>query len=260
MHTPAMPAAPLPTQGVVVRVVDGDTYLLADGNRVRLSGVNTPEKSESIGMFVKEEIIRFLTNKEVTLVYGSTPRDHYGRLVAEVWVDGQSMAEYLLRNGYAHLFIIPPGRPARLDAMIQAQREARAAGKGIWSEERYRGPLHITSFHANARGNDRESPEGEYLRIANTTSGPLNLAGFSLTNLKGRTLQLPAVTIPEGYTFQIVSGNGAVQGSDSVAYKVFWNSNGPVWNNDEEKATLIDPQGRWVDEATHSPKRSNLKP
>lgn len=255
--SPLSAQAALPTKGVVVRVVDGDTYVLQDGNRVRLSCVNTPEKSERIGPMVKEAAIRLLLNKEITLTYGPTAKDHYGRLVADVWINNQSMAEILLREGLAHLFIIPPTRPERYEAMLQAQRDARAANRGIWSEDRYRGVLHITSFHANSRGDDRENLEGEYVRIANTSGADLNLQGFALTNLGGRTLQLPAITIPEGYTFQVVSGVGDNGGSLTRPYKIFWNARGPVWNNDEDKATLLDPQGRWIDEAVHSPKRTH---
>lgn len=255
--SPLSAQAALPTKGVVVRVVDGDTYVLQDGNRVRLSCVNTPEKSERIGPMVKEAAIRLLLNKEITLTYGPTAKDHYGRLVADVWINNQSMAEILLREGLAHLFIIPPTRPERYEALLQAQRDARAANRGIWSEDRYRGVLHITSFHANSRGDDRENLEGEYVRIANTSGADLNLQGFALTNLGGRTLQLPAITIPEGYTFQVVSGVGDNGGSLTKPYKIFWNARGPVWNNDEDKATLLDPQGRWIDEAIHSPKRTH---
>lgn len=251
--------APLPTRATILRVVDGDTYLLDDGHKVRLSGVNTPEKSERIGQLVKESVKQLLTGKEVTLTYGSTSKDHYGRLIAEVWLDGKSVPEILLSNGWAHLFIIPPGRPERYEALIAAQRDARKARRGIWSEERYRGELHITSFHANARGDDSVRPDGEYVRIANTSGKDLNLEGYFVTNAKGRKLQLPSVVIPEGYTFQLVSGIGRNQGSLTESYKIFWNSNGPVWNNDADTVTLFDPQGQWIDEAVHAPKRTRAK-
>lgn len=251
--------APLPTRATIVRVVDGDTYLLDDGHKVRLSGVNTPEKSERIGQLVKEAVKHLLTGKEVTLTYGPTSKDHYGRLIAEVWLDGKSVPEILLSNGWAHLFIIPPGRPERYDALVAAQREARRLNRGIWGEERYRGELHITSFHANARGDDSVRPDGEYVRIANTSGKDLNLEGYVVTNAKGRKLLLPAVVIPEGYTFQLVSGVGRNQGSLTESYKIYWNSNGPVWNNDADTVTLLDPQGQWIDEAVHAPKRTRAK-
>jgi len=249
----------LPRFGRVARVIDGDTYVLDTGDRIRLSCVNTPEKRERIGPKVTAMARRLLLRKDVELRYGPVARDGYGRLIADVRVDGESVAERLLREGMAHLFIIPPTRPEDYDRLVAAQREARRAGRGIWQEKHYRGVLHITSFHANARGDDRQNLAGEYLRIANTSLGPLNLGGFTLTNAKGRRLKLPDLVIPEGYTFQIFSGKGEVGGSLEVPYKVFWDSKGPIWNNDFDQATLETPDGVWVDDARHAPKRAHPK-
>lgn len=242
-----------PFTGVVLKVVDGDTYHLDNGTKIRLSGVNTPEKSEKIGQKVKKEVTAFLLGKTIT-VYPVT-RDHYGRVVGDVRLDGQSVTQTLIANGWAHVYLIPPSQPENLQALLLAQKEAREAKKGIWGEERYRGPLHITSFHANARGEDAKNLSGEYVRIANTSGTELNLAGFTLTSMHGQTLTLPALTVPAGYTFQVISGKGEASGSTTEPYKIFWNGEGPVWNDEQEQATLRDPSGKWLDAAEHGMSR-----
>lgn len=246
-----------PFTGVILKVVDGDTYHLEDGTKIRLSGVNTPEKSEQIGKKVKKEVTAWLLGKAVT-VYPIT-RDHYGRVVGDVRLDGHSVTETLITNGWAHVYLIPPSQPENLALLLQRQRDARDTRKGIWAEERYRGPLHITSFHANARGEDAKNLSGEYVRIANTSDTALNLAGFTLSSMHGQQLVLPDITIPAGYTFQVVSGKGTLSGSTSEPFKIYWSSDGPVWNDDQEQATLRDPSGKWLDAAEHGLARTQKR-
>jgi len=60
--------------------------------------------------------------------------DRYGRLLAYVSVDGQaeSVNERLLREGFARLDL-RASRPFREAAAFRAaERDARAAGRGLW--------------------------------------------------------------------------------------------------------------------------------
>ena len=60
------------------------------------------------------------------------PRDKYGRLLAYVYLSGHRYEDELLRNGLARLLVIPPnGTQAR--AMLQAELDARAHRRGLWS-------------------------------------------------------------------------------------------------------------------------------
>ena len=75
-----------------IRVVDGDTIILSNGETVRLIGVDTP-KTEYPGKpgeyFGKEATAftkRMVEGKEVTLEYGQQQRDKYGRLLAYVYL------------------------------------------------------------------------------------------------------------------------------------------------------------------------------
>ena len=74
------------------RVVDGDTIILSNGERVRLIGVDTPETkhpNKPVQYFGKEASAfskRMVEGKEVTLEYGQQKRDKYGRLLAYVYL------------------------------------------------------------------------------------------------------------------------------------------------------------------------------
>ncbi len=251
----AAPVAPPPLTAQVISVYDGDTMTLETGDRVRLRSVNTPEIKpyEEFAAEARDAAEAFVAGHQVKLSYGSAVRDHYGRLIANIEVDGEDLALHLVSRGLAHVFIVAPA-DADLSALLAAQARARAEGLGIWSDARYKGELHITSFHANGRGDERENVNAEYLRVCNVASTPLDLSSYRITDISGTAWQLPAVTIPPGYTFEIRSGVGEHQADPSAALKVFLGSEWPIWNNDRDRATLLDAEGRVVDSREHAPK------
>ncbi|MCY4665950.1 MAG: thermonuclease family protein [Acidimicrobiaceae bacterium] len=129
---------------VVERVVDGDTLVARIGNRsetVRLIGVDTPESvapTRPVQCFGKEAS-HFLTaalpaGTEITLVRDVEARDVYDRLLGYVVRsrDGLFINLELVAAGYAAVLSYPPNDHFA-DALGQAQAEAIAAGRGLWS-------------------------------------------------------------------------------------------------------------------------------
>ena len=97
--------APAPLGGIErivdsrqVHVVDGDTFRYG-AERVRLRGIDTPELNEPGGQAARLRLEELLRSGPVRMVPHG--RDVYDRLVADVFVDGQNVAEMLRREGYA---------------------------------------------------------------------------------------------------------------------------------------------------------------
>ena len=84
--------------GRQIYVVDGDTFHYGT-ERIRLKGIDTPEMSEPGGPAAKLRLEELLHNGLVHLVPHG--RDVYNRLVADVFVDGQNVAERLRMDGLA---------------------------------------------------------------------------------------------------------------------------------------------------------------
>ena len=124
----------------VQRVVDGDTIVLAGGERVRYIGMDTPESVKPgtpVQCFAKaaaRENERLIGGQEVRLRYDAERRDRYGRLLAYVYRagDGLFVNAELVRLGYARTLTIPPD-VAHADEFRRLARAARAAGRGLWS-------------------------------------------------------------------------------------------------------------------------------
>ena len=91
----------------VQRVVDGDTFLLDDGTRVRLQGVDAPESVkpdhpvEPFGREASRFAKRFLAPGVVRLEFDGELYDRHGRLLAYVWCGDRMLNEELLREGLA---------------------------------------------------------------------------------------------------------------------------------------------------------------
>jgi micrococcal nuclease len=129
----------------VSRVVDGDTAKVSINGRsvtVRLIGIDTPETkhpSKPVQCFGQEASARakaLLTGRKVWIQYDTSQahRDRYGRDLVYVWLDGDTMFnEVMVREGFAHEYTYELAY--RYQAQFRtAQREAKAAGLGFWSQ------------------------------------------------------------------------------------------------------------------------------
>ena len=126
--------------GVVVRVVDGDTIhvRLADRiEKVRYIGVNAPELShpqkgtDGAGREAARVNRQLVDGRRVRLELDVQERDRHGRLLAYVWIGDVMVNEELVRLGYAQVMTVPPN--VRHQATLLArEREARRNGRGLW--------------------------------------------------------------------------------------------------------------------------------
>jgi micrococcal nuclease len=80
-----------------VRAIDGDT-LRVGSERIRLRGIDTPEMSELDGPAAKRRLEELLRGGSIRIV--PRGRDVYDRLVADVFVNEQNVAEILRSEGF----------------------------------------------------------------------------------------------------------------------------------------------------------------
>ncbi len=121
----------------VKRVIDGDTLLLTNGDRVRLIGVDTPETKhpqKPVERFGKEAYLftkGMVEGKEVRLDYDWQRRDKYGRLLAYVYLkDGIFLNAEIIKQGYGFAYTKFPFK--YLEEFRKYEREARENKKGLW--------------------------------------------------------------------------------------------------------------------------------
>ncbi len=118
--------------GKVTRVVDGDTLdvLLATGKiRVRLHGIDAPERNQAGGPAAAAWLTQQLLNQPVDLEPVS--QDRYERMVAVVHFAGRNINRELVRNGHAWAYRHYLRKADRELCSLESQ--ARRAGAGLWS-------------------------------------------------------------------------------------------------------------------------------
>jgi micrococcal nuclease len=138
---PALAGAQSPSiEGLVVRVVDGDTIHVQLSDRlekVRYIGVNTPElrhpqRGVEPGSHAARAVNRRLVEgKRVRLELDVQPRDRHGRLLAYVWTGDTMVNAELLRLGYAQVMTVPPN-VRHQSLFLKLQRAARDSHRGLW--------------------------------------------------------------------------------------------------------------------------------
>ncbi len=124
----------------IKRVIDGDTVILENGERLRYAGINTLELHTESGKpqpFAKEA---YFFNKKLVegkILYleinNLRKRDRYRRLLGELYFkNGTSVSELLVREGLA-LVCYYPGSVKYYKKYLPLQRIALKQRKGIFS-------------------------------------------------------------------------------------------------------------------------------
>ena len=139
---------------VVHKVVDGDTFILENGEKVRMLGIDTPEKYESskldrdsersgsdkktiqkLGELASQYTKKLIEGKRVMLVPepNHEDKDKYGRLLRYVYLeDGTFINKKIVEDGYASAY--RRLGLSKQDEFIKAEKEARENRRGLWGE------------------------------------------------------------------------------------------------------------------------------
>jgi endonuclease YncB( thermonuclease family) len=140
---PACGGATIAT-GEVVRVVDGRTFVLADGREARLTALEAPpvtpadpnEEHAAAGLAAKAALEAILLRQIVILRAAGPGFDRYGRLVVQAFVgqDAENWVQYeILTKGYA--LVAPGGDNAICVIFLRGvERKARADRLGLWGD------------------------------------------------------------------------------------------------------------------------------
>ncbi len=97
----------------------------------------------------------------------------------------------------------------------------------------------VWPFHYDASGDDAANLNDEYFALQNKGDQTVDLSGWTVSNERGVTYQIPSGTslLPNAVLY-IHSGDGS--NSDTILY---WNAIAPVWNNDGDIAFLSNREG-----------------
>jgi micrococcal nuclease len=128
----------------VTYIVDGDTIDVDIGGttyRVRYIGMDTPERGDYFFSEATEANRALVEGQQVILVKDVSETDRFGRLLRYLYLqDGAFVNAELVRQGYAVIATFPPD-VRHQELFLGLEREARAAGRGLWAQPSGNGPL-----------------------------------------------------------------------------------------------------------------------
>ena len=141
----AIPSGQMPV--TLVETIDGDTIKVKLNGKVetvRYLLVDTPE-SKKPGMCVQPYAVeasernnQFIRAGRLTLEFEQgAPRDAYGRLLAYVYANGQSVQEMLLKEGFARVAYIMNPSYKYLSIYQNDETSAKRNKVKIWSKPNY---------------------------------------------------------------------------------------------------------------------------
>jgi micrococcal nuclease len=129
----------------VVGVSDGDTItVLRNGLpcKIRLSGIDCPEKSQAFGKAAKEFTADHAFARVVTVI--SSGHDKYRRMIGEVILpDGQNLSDLLLANGFAWWY----QRFSHDEMRHELEENARKLHLGLWTDLQPTPPWDYRKLH-----------------------------------------------------------------------------------------------------------------
>ena len=211
----------------VVRVIDGDTFYTANGEKVRLLGINAPEKWEPMYNESKFFLKNKIENKTVTLKFDKYQRDKYGRILSYVFLDGDFINSDLLKFGLANVYdssglIYDLSLKKVQDIAIQSQ-------VGIWNRSNYTNCFVLKSF-------SYKTPE--YVTIQNKCNFPINITRWYIKDEDRHFFYFNRYIIGPNESVTVYTNNKTAEFSFNSKYN--------IWNDDGDSIFFRDNKGRLV--------------
>lgn len=117
----------------LLRVIDGDTYLLQVGpvrQTVRLLNVDCPETSQVYGAEATIQVRHLFASARQVTLKTRKQLDKYGRWLGHIWLDGKPLDSLLIVSGHAWV-----GHYGLNLKLRRLEHSARFRGIGLWKQK-----------------------------------------------------------------------------------------------------------------------------
>lgn len=124
--------------GRVVGVADGDTITVLDASniqyKIRLSGIDAPEKKQAFGQVSKKSLSDFVYDKQVIIDWSK--RDRYQRIVGKVLINGVDANLEQVKRGMAWFYKKYQNEQPLQDRLdyLHAHEAAEKGHVGLWAD------------------------------------------------------------------------------------------------------------------------------
>ena len=232
-------------RALVIRVIDGDTVELENEERVRLLGIDTPERGQVLfdeaSDFLKERIEK----KEVILKKDVTDKDKYDRLLRYIYIRDTFVNLELVKAGLAKVLIYPPDEEYQ-EILLQAEALAREKNLGVWQHDDSKFCFAIFYLHYNAAGNDNNNLNDEFVKFRNACKHTISLNNWVLRDRVNKTYTFPDIELAGKELLTLHTGSGQDNETD-----IYWNNNRAIWNNNGDSLKAWNSDGELMLDYTY---------
>jgi len=143
-------------QGKVVGVADGNTVTVLRGKeqvKVRLDGIDAPEKNQSFGTTSKDALAGLVFGKTVTVQSKGT--DRYGRTLGVISVGDTNVNQKLVAGGWAWHY----KQYSSDETLARLESQAKSASSGLWADANPLPPWDFLSRQRSGSGSAERPPK-----------------------------------------------------------------------------------------------------
>ncbi len=237
------------TPATLIAVLDGDSLAVdlgAGRAEVRLVGINAPEIDECYGDASRTALGRLLADTAIVVrPAGDDDRDHFGRLLRDVFAGGVWVNRAQVASGNA--LALQSGSAGEPD-LVAAEDAAYETGLGMWSASACGAAdalpsIRIGDIRYDPPGRDFENSREELVSIVNRGPTAVELAGWVIRDESSRhRYRFPDHVLEAGTTVLLRTGCG-----DDDEVDLFWCADDAVWSNGGDTVILQLPNGAVVD-------------
>ena len=215
----------------ITRIVDGDT-VDSDIGKIRMLGINTPEKKEKYYQEAKDFLNEELLNKTVRIEYGKDKKDRYNRTLGYLFLNNENVNLKQIENGFANYYF-PSGKDIYYDDFKKAWETCIESNKNLCEKSK-----NICAECIELKNLDYDSQE---VVFSNSCNYDCNLNNWKIKDEGRKNFVFQNFDLKSKKEVKIIVGEGTNNGEI-----LFWTGKDYVWTKTGDTLFLRDDKGKLV--------------
>ncbi|MDI6917937.1 MAG: lamin tail domain-containing protein, partial [Thermoplasmatales archaeon] len=206
---------------------------------------NAPEKGQPYATEATNKLSQLIGYNSITLEKDVSDKDQGNRLLRYVYVGSTFVNLEMVRQGYAFAYPYPPD-VKYADEFENAEQQARNEQLGIWRPSN-NSSIIVLYMHYDAKGNDNNNLNDEYVIFKNTGTLSVNMTGWTVQDKANHLYRFPTFNLSPDSIVTLYTGSGM-----DTDTELYWGRAGQaIWTNTGDTLYLRDLNGGLVTNYTY---------
>lgn len=216
----------------VSRIIDGDTIEIESGEKVRLLGINTPEKGEKYYAEAKNFLEEYISNETIQLEYGDEKFDKYNRILAYIHFNEENINLKIVEEGFATPYF-PSGKDVHYYEFSDAWNACLDSNKNLCEKSQ-------NSCSACIILKEFDYYDEEII-FSNSCNFSCSLDKWKIKDEGRKEYTFENFILEGGENVRIIVGSGNNDDSN-----LFWENETSVWTSSGDTLFLRDEKGKLI--------------